>query len=67
MFTYLAVLNTGRFGDWVFVWAENEEAARKKLTPRQRRLASSVSRVRTTKEWQQEYAETGGPFKGRSR
>lgn len=37
-------LDTGRFGDWVIVEAEDEEAAKKKLTRTQRKKILSVKR-----------------------
>jgi SOS-response transcriptional repressor LexA len=38
---WVIVLNTGRFGDWVVVDAEDEQAALKKLTRAQKRKVQS--------------------------
>jgi hypothetical protein len=48
--TWRVVLDTGRFGDWIFVTAPDEDAARRKLTPSQRRKVGYIQRVYRTSE-----------------
>ena len=49
--TWVVTLDTGRIGDWIIVTAPTEQDATKQLTRYQRRKLKTISRSRSTHEW----------------
>ena len=62
MSQWIAILNTGRFGDWVVVEAEDEREALSKLTRTQKKKLGSLTRFRPTSEREAEARASGVPF-----
>lgn len=51
MRTWVFVMNTGRFGDWIVRRAETLEAAEKQLTKQQRKKVWYAEESKPTRVW----------------
>lgn len=62
MRTFIITLDTGRFGDWVVVQAQDEEAAIKQLTRTQKKKVGRVTESIPTKQRRADAEAQGLPF-----
>lgn len=62
MRTFIVTLATGRFGDWVVVDAQDEEAAKRALTRTQRKKIGSITESIPTKQRRADAEAQGLPF-----
>lgn len=62
MRTFIVTLDTGRFGDWVVVEAQDEEAAKRALTRTQRKKVGRVTESIPTKQRRAMAEAEGLPF-----
>lgn len=59
---WIVTLDTGRFGDWIILEAEDEEAARKLARRRTRRAIGSVRETIPTRVRRERAHAEGRPF-----